>query len=318
PCKLLQDNKGNLYEINKIRYRLYTDVYVPYVGYYAYGDFSVKEIRAFEWKDEEPPSININRPKTPGVYFQNKKIYPLNEYRIMIGYSTVDVTFSDNIFIKKCEIKAGGLVLFSQNYDLYDEKQTLRLDDIPILEGSNRYRFSVTDFSDNEVNQEINIIGFLIDGPACLLSNPTGIDSGYTNTSYTFSVSAIDFEEDPIEYGWDWDGDGSVDEWTQSDSATYQWTSEGQFEVIVSVKEQNSGRLGLWTTSKTVNIEENTSPTSSDSIQSSQSNTAVPGMSIIPTNPSSTPSVGTTTFQTTSHASNSASSNTMNSGTFLR
>ena len=50
-------------------------------------------------------------------------------------------------------------------------------------------------------------------------STPTGTTSGSTGTSYTYSTSTTDPDVDNVKYGWDWDGDSTVDEWTSFSSS---------------------------------------------------------------------------------------------------
>ena len=45
-------------------------------------------------------------------------------------------------------------------------------------------------------------------------SQPSGPASGLPSTSYTYSTSTTDPEGDQVKYGWDWNGDGTVDEWS--------------------------------------------------------------------------------------------------------
>ncbi len=67
-------------------------------------------------------------------------------------------------------------------------------------------------------------------------SGPSSVHAGY-QVSYT--TMAADPDGDPVRYGWDWDGDGTVDEWTgyQPEGTTttaYQaWTQPGSYQVSV-------------------------------------------------------------------------------------
>ena len=46
---------------------------------------------------------------------------------------------------------------------------------------------------------------------------PTGPTTGLTGESITFTVSTTDPDGDQVKYGWDWNGDDTVDEWRRRD-----------------------------------------------------------------------------------------------------
>ena len=170
-----------------------------------------------------------------------------------------------------------------------------------VADGAATYTVCVKDFGGNSKTYILNLIG-IQNGPAFVLSKPMGPSSGKTKNTYTYSVNAIDVENDPIEVGWDWNGDGSVDQWTSSNSASHSWSKPGEYNIIVSVREANSGRLGLWTVSKTINIEKDGSSPSVDLSQSSAITT----------------SVTSTTTTTTSTSSETSSISASTSGTILK
>jgi rhodanese-related sulfurtransferase len=97
-------------------------------------------------------------------------------------------------------------------------------------------------------NDEPNV-PTIIDSPArCIL-----------NQSYVFSVQALDVNEDPIRYGWDFTNDGLVDKWsnyTLSDSVSeisYTFTSYGEFNVTV-LAQDIVGSNSNYSTSSVVRI----------------------------------------------------------------
>ena len=73
---------------------------------------------------------------------------------------------------------------------------------------------------------------------------PTGQIIGETNTTYKYSTVSIDPEGDKISYGWDWDSDCIVDEWTDFiDSNTtvnisHSWAIEGTYNIRVKAKDE--------------------------------------------------------------------------------
>jgi hypothetical protein len=63
------------------------------------------------------------------------------------------------------------------------------------------------------------------------------------NTPYVYSTNASDPDQDSIRYGWDWNNDGTVDEWTmyhQSDiyvDISHTWTSYGTKTIKVQAED---------------------------------------------------------------------------------
>jgi len=90
-------------------------------------------------------------------------------------------------------------------------------------------------------------------------STPTGPSTGTLDTSYTFSTSAIDNDGDQIKYGWDWDGNGIVDEWTgyvnsgQSVDVSHSWANPGTYHVKVVAKDTH-GAESDFSIAKTITI----------------------------------------------------------------
>jgi len=76
-------------------------------------------------------------------------------------------------------------------------------------------------------------------------SKPSGPESGLPGTSYTFSTSATDLDNDKIRYGWDWDGNFEIDEWSElissgsTDVREHLWNSSGAYFVRVKAEDEN-------------------------------------------------------------------------------
>jgi len=87
----------------------------------------------------------------------------------------------------------------------------------------------------------------------------SGPSSGYTGISYKFSASSIDSDGDNIKYGWDWNGDGIVDEWsgfyTSGTAATksHSWISTGNYYIKVKAQDEN-GAESSWSDAKMITI----------------------------------------------------------------
>lgn len=94
---------------------------------------------------------------------------------------------------------------------------------------------------------------------------PSGSTICNINMPYTFYSSTIDSDDDSIKYGWDWNGDNNIDEWTtyfQSGTKIYvshTWTSVGTYNVTI-IAEDNVGDQSDFSEPLTITI--NTQPES--------------------------------------------------------
>jgi len=97
-------------------------------------------------------------------------------------------------------------------------------------------------------------------------SKPSGPASGNVDVSYAYSTSTTDPDGEQVSYGWDWNGDSIVDEWTSQHSSgatissSHTWTTTGTYNVKVKAKDSNNAESG-WSLSKTVVIGSNNPPT---------------------------------------------------------
>ena len=79
--------------------------------------------------------------------------------------------------------------------------------------------------------------------PPSTPTKPVGETDGEVGNVYTFETSSIDPDGDEIRYGWDWDGDFVVDEWTgyhwpnTTISVNHIWTEEGVYRVRVKAED---------------------------------------------------------------------------------
>src|SRR5581483_6691144 len=69
--------------------------------------------------------------------------------------------------------------------------------------------------------------------------------TGEPNTSYDFTAVSTDPEGDQVNYGFDWDNDGSIDEYTgfvnsgTSGQLSHSWPADGTYTYSVSAKDIN-------------------------------------------------------------------------------
>ena len=94
---------------------------------------------------------------------------------------------------------------------------------------------------------------------------PNGPDTGNIGVSYHFSTSCTDPDGDFVRYGWDWDGDNFVDEWTNyyysglTISSVHKWGIQGEYNIRVK-SEDIYGKQSSFTNAKTITINGNNNP----------------------------------------------------------
>ncbi|MCD6361981.1 MAG: PKD domain-containing protein [Armatimonadetes bacterium] len=92
-----------------------------------------------------------------------------------------------------------------------------------------------------------------------------GPSSGYTGISYTFTVSSTDPDGDKIRYGFDWNNDGVVDEWSNYyesgviSTASHSWSSPGSYQIKV-IAEDEHGLQSDWSDIKSMEISQPPTP----------------------------------------------------------
>ena len=95
--------------------------------------------------------------------------------------------------------------------------------------------------------------------PPSIPSRPDGPPTGTTGTTYTYATSSTDPDGDQIKYGFDWDGDGTVDIWSSlahsgdSCSKSHTWNDVGTYQVAVKAQDEH-GRETPWSEPLSVKI----------------------------------------------------------------
>jgi PKD domain len=93
-------------------------------------------------------------------------------------------------------------------------------------------------------------------------SKPAGPNSGVKGISYMYSTNTTDLDFDTVKYGWDWNGDGVVDEWTglypsgATVSTLHVFINIGIFYIKV-IAEDEHGAQSLFSSTLTVLITSN-------------------------------------------------------------
>ncbi len=98
--------------------------------------------------------------------------------------------------------------------------------------------------------------------PPNIPDKPNGKKMGVVGQIYTYSTSTVDNNNDSVQYGWDWNGDKIVDEWTdfyssgETCQASHPWGQEGTYVIYVNAKDVR-GMVSEWSNGLTVIIPRN-------------------------------------------------------------
>jgi hypothetical protein len=123
-------------------------------------------------------------------------------------------------------------------------------------------------FDDYASELQLTVVEF----PPTIPETPKGQVLGNTNTTYYYTTVSTDQAGDNISYGWDWDGDFVVDEWTDFfDSNTtvntsYSWSVEGTYNIRVKAKDEN-GLISDWANPLVVMMSYDNSPDQHQTMQ---------------------------------------------------
>jgi len=116
--------------------------------------------------------------------------------------------------------------------------------------------------------------------PPATPSNISGPATGVPGEIYTYTTSAIDNEGNNIKYGWDWDGDGIVDQWSnflpsgETCSMSHIWNDAGIYYIRVKAQDEH-GAESQWSEAYIVTISEPNQPPATPSPPSGPTNVYV-------------------------------------------
>ena len=105
--------------------------------------------------------------------------------------------------------------------------------------------------------------------PPTVLNKPSGPTTGYTNEPLTYSTLSNDPDTPPdqVKYGWDWNNDNNVDEWTdwhnysETCNITHYWQQPGTYTIKVKAQDIHGAEKGIaWSDPVTVTISNRPSP----------------------------------------------------------
>ena len=90
-------------------------------------------------------------------------------------------------------------------------------------------------------------------------NTPQGTTNCNVNQEYIYSTSTIDPDGDQVKYGWDWNSDGVVDEWTTFNSSgspvntSHIWTLPGTYDIQVKARDTGDA-MSDWSDTLTVQV----------------------------------------------------------------
>ena len=99
----------------------------------------------------------------------------------------------------------------------------------------------------------------VVNNPPETPSQPSGTEFGFVYVSYDYSTFSTDPNDDNVSYGWDWDGDLVVDEWSDWYSSgdicniSHSWDIPSTYDVRVKAKDIHYAESD-WSIPLTVNI----------------------------------------------------------------
>jgi hypothetical protein len=103
------------------------------------------------------------------------------------------------------------------------------------------YEQNATIYDDYPGELQLTVVEF----PPSIPKTPIGQVLGDTNTIYNYSTVSTDPAGGNISYGWDWNGDYIVDEWTDFASSNttmntlHSWSVEGTYNIRVKAKDEH-------------------------------------------------------------------------------
>jgi len=165
----------------------------------------------------------------------------------------------------------GGTPPFVYTWDLdddgyYDDHTGRTLSRSWSDSGTYPIHVKVTDSkSRTHTDSTVVIISPPTNQPPQIPTRPQGSSTGMAGVGYSYSTSSLDINNDLIRYGWDWNGDGTIDEWTGfypsgiSVTISHVWLTEGTYLIKVKAEDEQGLQSGF-SESLSVVISENSAP----------------------------------------------------------
>ena len=170
--------------------------------------------------------------------------------------SSGSASLLDSTYIGGTNHDEGQGIAIDNNDDAYVTGGTYSTD----FPTQNPYQGSLAGYSDAFITK---IATTVINNPPNKPTMPTGPIKGKPGSSYPYQTNAIDPDGHKVRYGWDWDGDNSVDQWDDNSGAYYNsgvtimtnhsWTAQGTYTIKVKAEDVH-GAQSAWSDPLTVEI----------------------------------------------------------------
>jgi hypothetical protein len=212
-------------------------------------------------KSVENPIINNNfsNPYVEITYPENGTDIPYNFVEVL-GYAMDNDGIKEMIWTWEC-----GPMSITDNDSINNlEYLTFRISIFNLPIGTHKVTVTFIDIYNNSGSDYITFTYGGNSNPN-KPNRPIGPDQGIVNNDYTFSTHSVDPDDDDIRYGWDWDGDNVVDEWTEyfesgvNVETNHFWSFEGIYNVKVKA-EDILGKTSDFSLPHTIHISSNNPP----------------------------------------------------------
>lgn len=136
---------------------------------------------------------------------------------------------------------------------------TLRIHNLPI--GTHKVVVNFSDINNHKGSDSV-IVYYTGNQPPEKPNKPIGPNIGSIGVSYSYSTNSTDPNNDKIKYGWDWNGDGTIDQWTNISNSgmtintAHAFTNPGNYSIKV-IAEDEHGAQSVFSESLPVMITSN-------------------------------------------------------------
>ena len=173
------------------------------------------------------------------LYFRT---YVLNPYPMAnFTYQPDNPTIYDIIYFNDTSNDFNGYIV-SWLWDFGDGNISILQNTSHQYTNTGTYVVTLEVTDNDELTDEISKNITVTYKPPNVPSQPYGNTSGYICINHNYSTSTTDPAEFNISYGWDWDGDLVVDEWTdwyesnETCKIAHNWSDPGKYNVSVKAK----------------------------------------------------------------------------------
>jgi len=220
-------------------------------------DFSLK----IDESDLDPSVINANGDPVVVITSPPEGADLPHNYIVVLGYAQ---DLDGLVFFEWTYQSSGGSYYYNSSTLPGYTSLTFQLGVNNIQPGSHTVTVTLYDSLNNSGSDSVTVTYGMNDNPE-KPNRPEGPDSGSVGIEYTYSTHSVDPNDDDIRYGWDWDGDNVVDEWTgfyesgETAEASHTWDFERIYNVKVKAEDE-LGKQSLFSSPLAVHISDNSAP----------------------------------------------------------